>query len=80
MTTLDDVLADVTAEVHRAHALHGEDSMLNATGLRLPILVEEVGEVATAMLNGDDEQLATELIQVAAMAVTWLCGNRGVSL
>jgi len=52
--------------------------------LWLPILVEEVGEVATAILCGTfkpDKQkpkdLETELIHVAAVAkAMWECGKR----
>lgn len=39
----------------------------------LPILTEEVGEVAKAINEGDDpEHLIEELIQVAAVAVSWV--------
>jgi NTP pyrophosphatase (non-canonical NTP hydrolase) len=40
--------------------------------LRLSVLMEEVGEVATAIQNGDDANLREELIQVAAVAVRWI--------
>jgi hypothetical protein len=39
--------------------------------LRLAALVEEVGEVARAVHEGDLENLAVELVQVAAVAVAW---------
>ena len=38
----------------------------------LTILVEEVGEVAEAILRDDDEDIVKELIQVAAVCVSWL--------
>lgn len=39
---------------------------------RLPILVEEIGEVARAMLDREgDEQLYEELIQCAAVCAAW---------
>lgn len=39
---------------------------------KLAILVEEVGEVAKAMIEGErPEDLRTELIHVAAVAVAW---------
>jgi len=38
----------------------------------LTVLVEEVGEVATAIDNDDDENLKAELVQVAAVAVRTL--------
>lgn len=40
--------------------------------MRYPILAEEVGEVARAMNDGDDENMKEELVQVAALAVAWL--------
>ena len=42
--------------------------------LRLAALVEEVGEVARAFHDGND--LESELVQVAAVAVAWLEGLR----
>lgn len=39
---------------------------------KVAVLTEEVGEVARAVLELDDAQLRTELIQVAAVAVAWL--------
>ena len=41
---------------------------------KLMLLTEECGEVARAVLDIDAEQLRTELIQVAAVAVAWLEG------
>lgn len=38
----------------------------------LRILVEEVGEVANALNEGDEENLRVELIQVMASAMAWL--------
>ncbi len=41
-------------------------------GLKLTILVEEVGEVAKSINDGDDlASRQAELIQVAAVAVAW---------
>ncbi|MDT3440284.1 MULTISPECIES: hypothetical protein [unclassified Pseudofrankia] len=69
-------VAAVEAEVARAHRKHGERSILNPAmpdAVRLPVLVEEVGEVARAMLEGaDPRHLRDELIQVAAVALTWV--------
>lgn len=65
-------------ERHRAHMLWSPtgDSMEvlpHDSPRRLPILVEEVGEVAKA-LNEDApmKELRMELIQVAAMAAAWI--------
>lgn len=38
----------------------------------LPILAEEQGEVARAILTDDRENLYHELVQVAAVSVAWL--------
>lgn len=38
----------------------------------LRILVEEVGEVANALNEGDEENLRVELIQVMASAMAWV--------
>lgn len=45
---------------------------------RLAILMEEVGEVATALQNNDIANLKDELIQVAAVCVRWLEQINGV--
>ncbi|WP_198144303.1 hypothetical protein [Parafrankia sp. EUN1f] len=75
-TIRPEILAEVEAEATRAHAKHGARSILSpALGdqARLPVLVEEVGEVARAMLEGADlDHLRAELVQVAAVALTWV--------
>jgi len=38
----------------------------------LTVLIEEVGEVAEAVIEGDDAYLPKELVQVAAVCVKWL--------
>lgn len=44
----------------------------NGSGVKLAVLVEEVGEVARALLEEEgDERLLEELVQVAAVAVAW---------
>jgi NTP pyrophosphatase (non-canonical NTP hydrolase) len=40
--------------------------------VKMTVLMEEVGEVARALLDGNADQLETELVQVAAVAVAWL--------
>lgn len=40
--------------------------------VKAAVLAEECGEVARAVLDYDDEQVRTELVQVAAVAVAWL--------
>jgi hypothetical protein len=44
------------------------------TPTKVMVLTEEVGEVARAVLDGDEGQLRRELVQVAAVAVAWLEG------
>ena len=73
--TLDDIWSAIVAEQVRAREWHGHDwvgqpHLMDAD--RLPILVEEVGEVATAIQDRDVVALRVELVQVAAVAVSWL--------
>lgn len=74
----------IQAEATRAHLRHGAHSMLGphyTPSDRLAILVEEVGEVAHELTYDqggpgvgrfDKDRLENELIQVAAMAATWI--------
>ena len=63
-----------------AHAKHGDNSIESipaGDGRWLPILVEEVGEVAHALTYDVDQdtakqQLADELMDVLAVASAWL--------
>ena len=80
----DLTLSAIQAEATRAHLKHGEHSMLGprySSGDRLAILVEEVGEVARELTydhggagsgDGRRDELVKELIQVAAMAASWV--------
>jgi hypothetical protein len=45
-----------------------------AEPVKVAVLLEEVGEVARAVLEGDPQNLRAELVQVAAVAVAWLEG------
>lgn len=71
-------LGAIQAEASGAHAKHGDHSMLGERYTpheRLAILMEEVGEVAHELTydqDGDRDKLVKELIQVAAMAATWV--------
>lgn len=77
-------LQDLRAEAIRAHTLHGDGSMMNLNKTdveRFSILSEEVGEVAHALnefILGNctwhelQDELQKELIQVGAMAVSWI--------
>ena len=42
--------------------------------VKAAVLAEECGEVSRAVLDADFDNLRTELIQVAAVAVAWLEG------
>lgn len=74
MTSIYEQVAD---ERHRAHLKHGYYgfSVENKSydyALWLPILTEEVGEVARALCDDSPvSHLRSELIQVAAMACAW---------
>jgi hypothetical protein len=50
-------------------------SPLVARPVKAAVLAEECGEVARAVLDNDNDQLISELIQVAAVAVAWLEGE-----
>jgi NTP pyrophosphatase (non-canonical NTP hydrolase) len=76
------ILEQIRHEANYAHDKHGFHSMLYGTDDKaLRILTEEVGEVAREMNEialGNrthdqyTKQLRAELIQVAAIAVTWI--------
>lgn len=87
MTDMEDMWMLVKGEAMRAHLKYlGKGESLFSPDLecgeKLAVLVEEVGEVAKACLAGvepeNDTQLDKELIQVAAMAFSWLCSIYGV--
>jgi len=72
------VVAMVMQERKRQEELRREGSLEYTAAapdcpdvLRLAALVEEVGEVARAVHEGDFDNLAVELVQVAAVAVAW---------
>lgn len=72
----DSIHDEIDFEFDRAYKKHHgrtPRSRQVSDGESLAILVEEVGEVARAMTydEGDVNQLATELIQVATMAAAW---------
>ena len=73
-------LSAIQAEATRAYLKHGQHSMLGpdySSGDRLAILVEEVGDVAQELTYDHGggqrrDELVKELIQVAAMAASWV--------
>lgn len=66
----------INAAREAAHEKHGDHSIeaVPAGDPRwLPILVEEIGEVAHALTyDADDQALADELLDVLAVAAAWL--------
>jgi hypothetical protein len=77
LSRLQLVQDQVRAEVWRAEYKHRDEAMtspVHGDGKRLSILVEEVGEVGSAMTydKGSRANLREELIQVAAMATAWV--------
>lgn len=70
------IVGDVMIERWRQEELHGADkSCANPAKdnySKLAILTEEVGEVARDLLDGPTDNLRTELVQVAAVAVAWV--------
>jgi hypothetical protein len=82
MVLSDLTLSAIQAEASGAYAKHGNHSMLSPSHTddrRLAILTEEVGEVARELNDAaigdrpvDRDKLVKELIQVAAMAASWV--------
>lgn len=79
-----DVFALIDAErEHQAklwageHAWGSGDCSSGAVpvAVKVAVLLEEAGEVAQAVLNGQGESMKEELVQVAAVAVAWLEGE-----
>jgi NTP pyrophosphatase (non-canonical NTP hydrolase) len=62
----------IEAELWLARRKHPEFARSHQDALA--VLMEEVGEVARAILNADIDNLETELFQVAAVVTRWLEG------
>jgi NTP pyrophosphatase (non-canonical NTP hydrolase) len=60
----------ISIERARQYAMWGDQD--HAPEWWLPILVEEVGEVGKAIVDGTPEEIEHEVVQVAAVAVQWL--------
>jgi hypothetical protein len=65
------ILYEFAAELERAEAKHGPLMGLNAADIHraISILVEEVGEVAQAALDGRTADVPREIVQVGAVAL-----------
>lgn len=79
--TRDEAFALVTAERERQEQKWNREhswgfgscaSTAVHDAVKVMVLTEECGEVARAVLDMDDADLRTELVQVAAVAVAWL--------
>lgn len=69
--TRDEVYAAIDIARLQADEKHGaQATWVENPGVALAVLVEEVGEVATSLLDG--EGLRGELIDVAQVAIKWL--------
>ncbi len=53
---------------------HGKETLMHRQDIALAVLVEEVGEIARAMLEETPERLKEELFDVAQCIVAWLEG------
>lgn len=70
-----EIIEEIIAERARQDELFGPGNVLYTTeneSTRLAVLSEEHGEVAKAILEGDEQGMRIELIQVAAVALAWL--------
>ena len=63
-----DAVSLVSAELAEIESTWGAAD--RGDGVMLAVLVEEVGEVARA-LQDDPQQIQSELVQVAAVAIRW---------
>jgi NTP pyrophosphatase (non-canonical NTP hydrolase) len=63
-----EILNAIIKERQRQDLLHPK----NSKGAYLAILVEELGEVAKAIQEGNIDQQKEELIQLSAVVVRWL--------
>ena len=70
MRNKEAVLAAISAEMNRQDEKWGPQRE-HPDELWLTILVEEVGEIAESILEGDLENMCTEIVQVAAVAAQW---------
>lgn len=65
-----EVFSAIITERQRQNDMWGNHHTLSSKDW-LPVLIEEVGEVAEAMFSSSNNDLREELIQVAAVAAAW---------
>jgi NTP pyrophosphatase (non-canonical NTP hydrolase) len=63
-----DIMAAIFMERYRQNILHPWSKHTP----RLAVIVEEIGEVGTALQHNDIDNLKEELTQLAALCVRWL--------
>lgn len=68
----DAIIAALLAERERQDRKWGRDFRGRHDSFWLTILAEEFGEVAEAILEHDEENVKTELIECAAVIFAWL--------
>ena len=76
-TMMEKILQEIRDERERQNLKFGEATFDSDPWME--ILVEEVGEVANALIDKWDSEVEKELIQVAAVCVKWIEHLRGES-
>jgi NTP pyrophosphatase (non-canonical NTP hydrolase) len=69
MSKITQIIQDVLTERARQDAMYGAPPRNLKPTFYLPILTEELGEVARTILEGDSLGYRRELIQLAAVAI-----------
>lgn len=72
--TREDIFDRISRHRDSMDLRHGDCSLNKDRSLAVIILMEEVGEVARALLEHDDINLKYELYDVAQVAIAWLEG------
>jgi len=62
----------ITLELRRQREKWGTEFPDRTDDRWLTILIEEVGEAGHAILSGDEKNLREEIVQIAAVCVSWL--------
>lgn len=65
-------IAEARVKAHQKHGSHSIERLDHDHVDWLPILVEEIGEVARALTYDGTANLRAELIDVAAVAAAWI--------